>query len=285
MEGFRAAITATVSDLGDADTPPLLAVKSIELSSDNPQACGVGATVYVPPYRITSGSLEDTYNLHASLMLVSWGWMLPSGVAIARLFRHRDPIWFQIHRACQVLGLILAIIGWSIALRKFDVFSDPGISSYTHGVFGCATMAIGLIQPLNAVIRPHKPQPGESASRVRRVWEIIHKGSGYVAVVLSIITIAMGTKVIPRPETGKKFQAAYGAGLGGTLLILVIFSCFDKKKCKGNETEEPEKKGEEEEELTGGAEAQAEEAGEANKKGEEDEELADGAEEQAEEGA
>ncbi len=41
-------------------------------------------------------------HLHGLFMGLSWGVLLPMGVIIARYLRHKDPLWFKIHRACQV---------------------------------------------------------------------------------------------------------------------------------------------------------------------------------------
>ena len=48
---------------------------------------------------------------HAWLMVIGWGFLIPSGVVIARSFKNLGPIWFQIHRAVQTLGLACALSG------------------------------------------------------------------------------------------------------------------------------------------------------------------------------
>ena len=41
--------------------------------------------------------------VHAALMILSWGILLPAGVFAARCCRHRpDSCWFKFHRAFQV---------------------------------------------------------------------------------------------------------------------------------------------------------------------------------------
>ena len=46
-----------------------------------------------------------------------------------------------------------------------------------HGTMGVITMCITVLQPLNAVLRPHKAA-GEAKSTKRVAWEFLHKGSG-----------------------------------------------------------------------------------------------------------
>ena len=47
------------------------------------------------------------------MMVVAWGTLLPSGVVVARSFKNVGPkgIWFQVHRAVQVVGLTTALAG------------------------------------------------------------------------------------------------------------------------------------------------------------------------------
>jgi hypothetical protein len=134
-EGFRAALNATVLDLGSSSVPPLISATEIQQSElgTNPfcatlavegNSTDTGNVVSRdPPVRITaSGSdLQKKYYAHASLMLIGWGWLLPSGTIFARLFKHRpDGLWFKIHRVLQTVGLLFAIVGWVSA--SIDVF-------------------------------------------------------------------------------------------------------------------------------------------------------------------
>jgi hypothetical protein len=134
IEGFRAALNATVLDLGSSSVPPLISATEIRQSELGNSICAqlavednstdTGNVVSRnPPVRITaSGSdLQKKYYAHASLMLIGWGWLLPSGTIFARLFKHRpDGLWFKIHRVLQTVGLLFAIVGW--VSTSFDVF-------------------------------------------------------------------------------------------------------------------------------------------------------------------
>ena len=198
--------------------------------------------------------LDSELLWHASLMIISWGWVLPSGVLFAR-FRHRqNGLWFKIHRIMQPIGLFIAIIGWIIALVNFDVFEYKGgddndnnddedddddmedkeeeqeeRKAYYHGVMGCVVMIMGLMQPINAFIRPHAPQPGDPKPSSRLVWEIIHKSMGYFAITLAVATIVLGTTIVPNSTNQLKFQLGYGIGAGCALLILFVCLMVDRK--------------------------------------------------------
>jgi hypothetical protein len=126
IQGFRAALNATVLDLGSSSVPPLISATEIQQSELGVPTCATLAVegnsadtgnfvARAPPIRITaSGSdLQKKYYAHASLMLIGWGWLLPSGAIFASLFKHRpDGLWFKIHRVLQTIGLVFAIIGW-----------------------------------------------------------------------------------------------------------------------------------------------------------------------------
>jgi hypothetical protein len=164
------------------------------------------------------------------LMLIGWGWLIPSGVIIAKLFKHRpNGLWFQAHRVIQTLGLLFALAGWIIALSQFTTLNDVGERTYTHAVMGMVTMCLGLFNPLNAVIRPHAPEMNEDKSTTRFVWESVHKFSGYGAIILAIPTIGLGTTFL-RPDNARAFQMAYGIGVGLLLILLCAFGFADGSK-------------------------------------------------------
>jgi protein-S-isoprenylcysteine O-methyltransferase Ste14 len=171
---------------------------------------------------------------------------LPSGTLFAHFFKHRpNGLWFKIHRGCQTLGLLIALAGWIYALKNFNVFMDVGFSNYRHGILGSTTMVLGLLQPINATLRPHPPKEDDDATTARLLWEFGHKSIGYLAVLLAIVTIGYGTTVLPNPDDQKTFQMAYGIGVGGVLLLILVALNIDKRNYK--EPEEPTKKVDEEE--------------------------------------
>jgi hypothetical protein len=124
--GFRAALNATVLDLGSSSVPPLISATEIQhtemgnlvcVSKDtNGNSTDAGNFVArAPPIRITgSGTdLQKKYYAHASLMLIGWGFLMPTGTVFARFLKHRpDGLWFKMHQALQTIGLLLSIVGW-----------------------------------------------------------------------------------------------------------------------------------------------------------------------------
>jgi len=246
-KGFRAVMKATIVDLSlTSDSPPIIEIMEMaDSSSMSSDFCktqfnmtnvvadlGANSTLFTVG---VESNLRDVQIAHASLMLASWGFLLPLGAMIARFFKHRpNGSWFNIHRTCQIVGLIFAVIGWIIALRNFDVFTDIGYNNYRHGVCGMVTMVMGLLQPLNALIRPHATKEGDIRTTKRLVWEVIHKGSGYLSLLLAAATIILGTTVLPNDNDQVSFQIAYGI-LVAILLGVVGWMLLDKSKHSNHE--------------------------------------------------
>ena len=181
--------------------------------------------------------LEGLQVSHGTLMLCGWGLLLPLGVASAKLGKHRGPLWFKAHRTLQVTGLALALGGFIIAVSTFNVFeADYPAANKAHGILGLIVMSLGLAQPLNAFVRPHKVQ-GEAPSPARRAWEWLHKGSGWVAVVLAVPTIAIGTTLV-KPSQSAAFQAGYGAAWA--VVVLVVLALLRDRQQRAPANGQPE---------------------------------------------
>jgi len=161
-------------------------------------------------------------------MMLGLGWLLPLGVLSARYMKHRpDSFWFTLHKYFQLSGVLVAIIGFSIAVKNFDVFHDDhSRTSYQHGVMGVVTFTLVLLQPLVAFMRPHKPEgePAQVSVSVNRYWwEMAHKSCGYLILLLAFVTIILGAKM-----EGTNWVCAYIFGVVGSLLVLMGLMWFDR---------------------------------------------------------
>lgn len=184
--------------------------------------------------------LQKNKRLHAILMIISWGFLLPAGAVIAKFFKHKDPLWFHAHRVIQVIGLVLALTGWIIALIKLDPLGGDEAEGnvVAHGTIGIIVMAIGIFQPCNAFIRPHK------GDQFRFVWECCHKGSGWLAIILAIVVISLGIDIIATqevvafPDARTHFWAAYGACFG-LLACVGAAGCLTGRNAKQRDPSGP----------------------------------------------
>jgi hypothetical protein len=127
--------------------------------------------------------------------------------------------------------MTISLCTQAIALKNFDVFQAKQFASYKHGVFGMVTMLLGLLQPINAILRPHF-DPDSPRTTLRTVWEYFHKCTGYAALLLAVVTIGYGTVSLPDPDDQKTFQMAYGIGVGGILFLLCVVLQYDRISYK-----------------------------------------------------
>lgn len=237
--GMRLTLMATVVDMGTDNTPPLINIadaSDIDLFENFESVCGANATSFIPPNGMitSSGSLVRPILIHGSLMLIGWGVLLPSGAVIAAFGKHRpDAWWFKIHKVVQPIGLLFALTAWVIALVNFSVLDskpDGSTLHFPHAVLGMITMVIGLLQPLNAIFRPHPPKEGEEATNLRRLWEICHKWLGWTGILLGLITVGMGTTLILDKANKFAFQVCYGVSIA-IVVFLALFLNREKAEC------------------------------------------------------
>jgi hypothetical protein len=134
---------------------------------------------------------------HVLCMLIGWGCLLPAGVLWARNLRISEkkvcgsPIWFQGHWILQSVGWLFQLIGFIfIFALKGPVFSSP------HEILGLCVVIVGSLQPVNAQLRRLScvghPTAGKEKNTGRLLWEVLHKGSGYAAVIGGAINIVLG---------------------------------------------------------------------------------------------
>jgi len=128
-------------------------------------------------------------------MVLSWGLLLPVGVLVAR-YGKGHKIWFNVHVACQILGITIASIGFLIAGTSLE-----SGGSATHSTLGPIIMIMLWFQPLNAYFRPHAPniEAGEQPSRKRVLWNYVHWYNGRLAVLLAVIQIFVGYSILQPP--------------------------------------------------------------------------------------
>ena len=153
---------------------------------------------------------------HGLLMFTAWGIMLPMGAFVARFMKvplqaGQPAKWYRIHRLNQTVGVALALVGVLISLSN----SSFGILNTTHGYLGLVVMSLGLLQPINAVLRPHRPEAGAAPSSARRTWQVLHKGVGYAALALAIVVIFMGLDLFDTR-----------AGRSGIGVWRIIYLCY-----------------------------------------------------------
>lgn len=147
---------------------------------------------------------------HARFMVVAWGVLVPLGIFIARYFKIAPGqnwpetldhhFWWNTHRICQYSACILMVLGVALILAAPPLTTLPG----PHHLLGWTVLALALLQVLGGIFRGTKGGPTEPAADGslrgdhydmtprRLTFEYMHKGAGYLALLLSVGTILSG---------------------------------------------------------------------------------------------
>ncbi len=157
---------------------------------------------------------------HARSMVLAWGVMLPVGALVARFFKvlpsqgwprtldHKG--WWHAHRALQWAGVAVMALGlWLVWSRPGSGANVPlGTLIGTHQWTGWAVCALGALQVAGAMARGSKGGPTDTTLRGdhydmtpwRRVFERLHKGLGWLAVLASMGVMATGLVLADAPR-------------------------------------------------------------------------------------
>ncbi len=180
----------------------------------------------------SSHQLDAAILWHARAMVLAWAILLPLGAVAARYFkvtpqqdwpRHVDNrAWWHAHRALQYLGAVLMLLGtaliWS---ERSAATSNPSAVAVWHGYLGWFVVALGVLQIVSAWLRGTKGGPTDAKIRGdhydmtrHRLWfEALHKGGGWLAVLLAILTIVLGLMAADAPRWMPLVLALWWLGL------------------------------------------------------------------------
>lgn len=163
-----------------------------EGSVDEPEEFSIAVSAYVAA--------------HLWLQIISWGFLIPVGIVMARCMKHKDPWWFTMHRAIQSVGLLMALAGLALG---FVISGGWNGKFAVHRNLGFAATVLGFLQLPALFLRPTQ------SSKYRRAWNLYHWWQGRAAAVLAIANIYYGLINIEAVGTGA--WAAY------TAVFAVIF--------------------------------------------------------------
>merc|ERR1719433_1078350 len=136
---------------------------------------------------------------HGWIMFIAWGLLVPTAILSAvnksnlACFKEKQvagmDLWFFIHRVCNVIAVLLTIIGFIIAVNMTNVDHF----SFAHAQVGLIVFIIALAQPVLGMLRPHNPHKGEKKSAARKAFEVVHKYMlGLIGMILGLLNCASG---------------------------------------------------------------------------------------------
>eukprot|EP00928_Gymnodinium_smaydae_P009790 TRINITY_DN13671_c0_g1_i3.p1 TRINITY_DN13671_c0_g1~~TRINITY_DN13671_c0_g1_i3.p1 ORF type:complete len:530 (-),score=63.70 TRINITY_DN13671_c0_g1_i3:168-1757(-) len=144
---------------------------------------------------------EAALYLHMVFMSTAWGALLPWGVAIASRMRGIDGFeksaWFTAHKRLQLGGWILQLLGFAMALWHCQTVTQAHFTGL-HSMLGLVVVVIGTLQPFNAFLRKccAHPEEGVPKTRGRKIFELVHKGSGWLAILLGMVNAIFGALLV-----------------------------------------------------------------------------------------
>ncbi|CAE7450307.1 unnamed protein product [Symbiodinium sp. CCMP2456] len=174
--------------------------------------------------------------LHLIFMAIGWGALLPWGVALANRTRNVTGAppgsWFKLHKRIQVVGWAVQLVGFCMAVWYVQALQFTS----AHHVIGFVAVVLGTMQPFNAILRKlcAHPHPGDSKTAGRLLFEIVHKGSGYIATLMGMLNCWIGVLLLIRNEfeVAVIAVAATLAALGtGSVTFYFILSLIQKDNC------------------------------------------------------
>lgn len=141
----------------------------------------------------SSSSKSKQVGAHGVLMVVGMLICMPLAVFAARFGRNvkskcreSEDFWFTTHKSLNSLGVVLMIIAFALIVNYVEKEKASHFSSSTHAKLGLAIFIIALTQALNGILRAKKGAP------YRRAWEVLHRLSGFVVILLSTINVFTG---------------------------------------------------------------------------------------------
>ena len=175
--------------------------------------------------------LRPVLAVHGFMMFLAWGILLPGGILAARYLKHvKGDGWYQIHVYLQYSGLAIVFLGLLFAVAELRGFYVSSL----HVKLGITAIVLAFVQPVNAYLRPKKPDNGEEVTSKRLLWEYGHVILGRSAIVAGIAALVSGMK-----HLGERYGGENVHGLNWALMVwflvgalIIVYLEFREKRRK-----------------------------------------------------
>ncbi|ELU05912.1 hypothetical protein CAPTEDRAFT_221980 [Capitella teleta] len=180
---------------------------------------------------------------HGSLMIAAWVVTAALGILSARYMKTAWPdstiadlaVWFQIHRFCMVLTLLMNTIAFVIIFVDVKGWSKiEGTDNFqkAHPIIGVVISVLTVLNPIMALFRP-----GPTDSK-RPMFNWFHWAVGSAAFVLAMINIYLGM-LLPSSNfvsiTARYLLIAFFALYTLTQIFLEINKCCGNRSSKASD--------------------------------------------------
>ena len=172
---------------------------------------------------------------HSVIMTISTTILMSIAIYISKFRRMlakympsaRD-LWFKAHRAIQLTVVLFVLIGFIISICLVESVNGTHFGG-DHARIGLVIVIIIMCQPLIAFFRPYAPSMGESKSTKRFLWEIVHKGLGYLAWIMAFVNVDLGLRM-KTPGLALKLYIAWIMLIATTFVCLWIYDYWLKQQ-------------------------------------------------------
>ncbi|KAF8642771.1 hypothetical protein HU200_067156 [Digitaria exilis] len=171
---------------------------------------GKGARSTSPASSSTSGTgaFLSAKRRHGVLAVVSWGVLVPSGVAFARFLKRFDPFWFYAHAVAQGIGFVVGVLAVVAGFRLGD---DDEVAA--HKAIGVVVVVCACLQVMAVLARPAKE------TKARRYWNLYHHNVGRVAVALGVANVFYGLSLANERQ---EWSYVYGVFIGIFAVVYLV---------------------------------------------------------------
>ena len=142
---------------------------------------------------------------HAWLMGLAWMLFAPIGV-LASVYRDMLPgkggLWFNVHMPANLLAVLLNFLGFVVIIARDGELEADG----PHQALGVVIFVFANLTVLAAFFRPAKPEEKAPPSTKRRVWELLHKATGFVLIIFAHVNVLSGLS-FDQVQEGEDYEA------------------------------------------------------------------------------
>ncbi|CAO2167355.1 unnamed protein product [Urochloa humidicola] len=154
------------------------------------------------------GAFLTSKRRHGVLAVVSWGVLVPLGVALARFCKRLDPFWFYAHVVAQGLGCVVGAVAIAAGFKL-----DDADEVAAHKAIGVAVVVGAGLQATALLARPAKE------TKARRYWNWYHHGVGRVAVALGVANVFYGFSLANERQ---EWSYVYGIFIGIFAVVFLV---------------------------------------------------------------
>ncbi|XP_044074561.1 putative ferric-chelate reductase 1 isoform X2 [Siniperca chuatsi] len=190
-----------------------------------------------PPEVLRGSRGTIIMKMHGALMLLAWMLTGSVGTFIASFYKPDWPnqtvlgqkVWFQVHRGLMMLSVTLTIVAFCLPFFYRKGWSK---GAGVHPYLGCCVLALSVIQPIIAAIRPSPD------SHRRYIFNWAHWGIGSVTEIMAVAAMFLGmlqsSLLLPQPWA-THVLIGYVTWLASLRFLLLMHKHLYIKKSLGSD--------------------------------------------------